>query len=357
MSHSSGILIRYRSNRWPRLPDETFELAHVRALDEGPISDFAAAVWGDTARQEMLDRWWIQSEFAVAKAAVTPDGKVAGICVGIPSEWELPGGTAKTISICGWFVAPQFAGRGLGKTLVQSFADEASCMNALSISEAAIRNFAKLGWTGPFRTHLRLLPFPALFRAASRERREFEIVSFTASAASIPDDLASALNSIDAAKPASQLRRRRRASDWRAHLSVRPHRRPRFHVIRSAGEPVGYFIIRGTDEEAGSLYRRMRLHYVSDLVLNSYDKDLLSFVFSSMARVAPPTSGALLLCTSSEMLATAARESRWLSDESPTVGTRLAAKAPLYMLGGDLVHFGGSDLHLTFADSDVDLNI
>jgi hypothetical protein len=116
-------------------------------------------------------------------------------------------------------------------------------------------------------------------------------------------------------------------------------------------------MVRGPDEEAGRLYRRARLHYVSDLVLNSYDEELLRFTFSSMAATAPALAGALLLCTSSETIAQSAVRNGWLSDDSPVIGRRLAAKAPLYMLGGGFVPLAGSDLQLSFADSDIDLNL
>ena len=67
--------------------------------------------------------------------------------------------------------------------------------------------------------------------------------------------------------------------------------------------------------------------------------------------------GALLLCTSSETIAAAASAAGWLGEHSPMLGSRLAAKAPQYMLGGLFVPWAGADIRLTFADSDVDLNI
>lgn len=337
---------------------ERFEFAPVRALDRGAICDFAGAIWGEAAREEVLNRWWLRSNFADTKAAVSADGQIAAVCVGIRSEWELPGsGTTSAISICGWYVAPQFGGRGLGKALVQSFADEAGSLNALSISDAAARNFAKLGWLGPFPTYLRILPFPALRRAPPASSGNLEFSSYTAFPGKMPEALAAALDKVDAAKPMGQVRRKRRASDWRAHLAVRPNRRPRFHVVSSGGNPLGYFVIRATDDEAGRLYRWARLHYVSDFVVNSSDSELLRLVFASMAQLSPSTAGALLLCSSSALVAKAAEEAGWIGEEDPFLGNRLAAKAPLYMLAGDLAPFAGGDLHLTFADSDVDLNI
>ena len=341
------------------MPDPDFTLLPVKQVDRAAIIDFAVAVWGEAARHEILHRWWLSCDFADATAAVdNASGRIAGLCVAVPSEWRLPElGIANARSICGWFVAPPFAGRGLGKLLVRSFAADASCMNALSISDAAIRNFAKLGWVGPFATYLRLLPVPLLARFRRSVSGAMTIASYAASSADFPDELAHALDLIDAAQPPSQLRRRRRGSDWRAHLSCRPKRQPRFHIVQCDGRPVGYFMIRPTDREAGPIYRLARLHYVSDFVLNRLDDEVLGFVFDRIGAVAPASAGALLLCTSSPAIANAAASSGWLSEADRVIGPRLADKAPRFMLGDGLVPFASADIHLTFADSDVDLNI
>src|SRR5687767_11416763 len=99
----------------------------------------------------------------VATAAIDEaTGRIAGLCVGVPSEWDVGGRSVSAVSICNWFVSPAFMGRGLGKKLVQSFADRAPFMNAFSVSVAAIENFRKLGWIGPFRSELLLFPLPLL---------------------------------------------------------------------------------------------------------------------------------------------------------------------------------------------------
>lgn len=334
-----------------------FAFVPARDLDPDALRDFAAAVWGEASHGDVTDRWWLQSDYATTSAAIAADGTVAGICVGIPSQWQLPDrGPTQVISICSWYVAPQFSGRGLGKSLVQSFARQASGLNTLSISEPAIRNFAKLGWVGPFHAHLRLLPLPGLRRAGPLRSGTFDIWSSQATSQGFGDELAEALDAIDAGKPETQLRRRRQAADWRHHLSVRPKRRLRFHVIRSRGEPVGYFVTRPSDEEAGALYRRARVHYVSDFIVNSYAPELLAFAFAAMPRFAG-TAGALVLCSSSPEIARAASEAGWMDERSALLGSRIASKAPAFMLAGDLARFAGGDIHLTFADSDVDLNI
>lgn len=331
-------------------------LVPARSLDRELLIAFAPGAWPDDPPENVLSRWWLTSDFAEVIAALDQSsGRIAAICVGVPSRWRLPGGeVGKAISICGWYVHPDFAGHGLGRLLVQAFEQDSPFLNTLSISEAAVRGFAKMGWVGPHATKLRLLPVLRLRRKGSGEVR---LRSFDASATGMADELAQALDAIDAAKPEAQLRRIRTADDWRMRLTARPKRVYRFHVIEAEGEPVGYFAVRPTDEEAGRQYRLARLHFLTDAVFNSDDPQMMRAAFDALARAAPQSAGALLLCTSSGTIADAASAAGWLDERSPILGSRLAAKAPLYMLGGRFVPFEGADVRLTFADSDVDLNI
>ena len=331
----------------------------MRAVAAEALAAFSGEVWGAEARDEVHRRWWLTSDFGEATAAIDrSSGRIAGLCVAVPSHWSLPNGTnARAVSICGWYVAPDFTGRGLGKTLVGSFADRAPLMNALSISDAAIANFAKLGWVGPFATRLRLLPVPRLWQPRLPRTADLSTRRFAASTDYFPADLATALDAIDAAKPADQLRRRRCARDWRAHLAARPSRSPLFTIVYARDAPIGYFITRPTDAEAGRVYRAARLHYVSDVILNQFNEAALEFTMASIAAAAPWSAGALLLCTSCAPIAAAADRAGWLGERSLIIGSRLAAKAPHYMVGGGLVPFAAHDIHLSFADSDVDLNI
>ena len=333
------------------------KLVPARSLDRALLLDFAPGVWPHDPPEKVLSRWWLTNEFAQVTAALDEaSGRVAAICVGVPSRWRLPGGEiAEAISICGWYVHPDFAGHGLGRLLVRSFEEHAPYLNTLSISEAAVRGFARMGWVGPFTARLRLLPFPRL-----RIRRSTDGVrlrSFDASATVMPGHLAAALDRIDSNKPDSQLRRIRSADDWQRRLAAKPGRTYRFHIVEAGAEPVGYFAVRPTDSEAGRQYRSAHLHYVTDAVFNHDDPALLAAAFHALAAAAPRLAGALLLCTSSEALANAASAAGWMDERSPLLGQRLATKAPLYMLGGKFVPFESADLRLTFADSDVDLNI
>jgi hypothetical protein len=339
--------------------DKTLYLAPARELDTDKLREFAVSLWGDGSWDKIRQRWWLKSDYAAAVTAVErASGRVAGMCVGVPSEWTLPDGSdVKAVSICGWYVAPDFEGKGVGKMLVRSYEADTDGFNALSISDAAVRNFAKMGWVGPYSTWLRLLPSPLICRRMDRRADRFSLRAFQASAHHLPMDLATALDQIDREKPPFQLRRKRRAQDWRAFLRACPERRLQFHLVLDHGRPVGYFVIRSTDREAGRLYRLSRLHYISDLVINSSESELIHFIFGSMPKVAPASAGALLFCASSKLIADAASAAGWLNEQSMVLGEILAAKAPRYMLGGRFAPFAATDVRLSFVDADVDLNI
>ena len=319
--------------------------------------EFARTTWPAEPPQKVLSRWWFQSDFAAATAAVDlTSQRVAAVCIGVPSSWRMANGdNANCISICGWYVRPEYAGRGVGQLLVRHFEASAALLNTLSISAAAVRSFAKLGWAGPFRTYLRILPVPALRR--QRICGAIEVRSHRASANGLPAALADALDFIERTKPASQLRSSRFANIWQARLRVRPKRQYDFHILYAGETPFGYFAVRATDYQAGPRYRMARLHYVADAVFNQERTDLLRAAFEALSVLVPLSAGAILYCTNTHKLAAAASDSGWLDDGSPLIGASLTAKAPLYMLGGRFGNLASSDIRLTFADSDIDFNI
>jgi hypothetical protein len=340
------------------MPVSDFQLVQARQIGEPKFRAFAESVWGEGGWDHARGAWWMRSCHVQAAAATeSATGRMAGLCIAIPSVWALPDGrVAKAVSICGWYVAPEFNGKGLGRMLVRHFESGTTCMNALSISDAAVHNFSKLGWNGPFSTHLLLLPLP-FAHGGRRVLGSFSLASWNVVGQHLPENLVKALDQIDREKPLGQLRRQRRASEWRAHLGVYPSRRLQFHIVLDGPRPVGYFVIRSTDAEAGHWYRLARLHYVSDLVINACDPGLLRFLIQGIAAVAPISAGGLLLCTSSRTIASAAHAAGWINDQSWPLGQKLAAKAPRYMVGGEFKTYEGKDFWLTFVDSDLDLNI
>ena len=335
--------------------NDQFHIVPVNQVGDSQLRRFATSTWGKDGWEEVKKAWWRDGTYAATIAAVeTGSNTMAGLCVAVPSEWAMPDGRdVKAVSICGWYVSPAYMGNGLGKMLVRSFT--VPSMNALSISDAAVENFAKMGWVGPFSSYLRLLPLPALRRRKKNPR--FWVRSHEVSAGSMSTDLIAALDVIDVARPETVLRRKRRAHDWNAFLQMRPARRVQFHLLYDRERPVGYFVMRSTDQEAGRQYRLARLHYVSDVVLNSLQPELVGFAIDSMAAAAPATAGAVLLCTTSDTLAKAATVNGWMDEGTPGLGRRLARKAPRYMLAGQFAAIPSENFWLTFVDSDVDLNI
>ena len=73
----------------------------------------------------ILSEWWVNSNHAYTMVAY--DNKlerIAGIVVAVKSCWRLPNGElSDTVSICGWYVAPEYAGQGIGRVLVKHFND------------------------------------------------------------------------------------------------------------------------------------------------------------------------------------------------------------------------------------------
>ena len=337
------------------MPD-AFQIVPLAEVAAERLLAFAAGVWPDDSSAHVLAQWWVRTDHAAVRAAIDPVSRaVAGLVVGVPSRWRLPGqGEVPAISICGWYVHPDFAGRGLGKALVNSFDEEVGGYNALSISDAAVRNFARLGWAGPFSTVLRLLVLPILHRRRLPEG--FAVVSQPIVDARLPPALRAALDRIDAEKPADQLRRHRTAADWEAHFAVRPERRPTMVVLERRRQPVGYVLLRSGDSSAGRVYRLSGLHYCTDIVLNDRTPEALDAAFRAIA-AASAKAPAVLLCTADRVLAQAASERGWLDEQALLLGPRLAAKAPRFMLAKALADLPAEQVQLTFADSDVDFNI
>lgn len=334
------------------------EISSITSIPPELITDFANRTWGELQAQSVLSEWWLGSPHAETMVAFDKaHNRLAGIVVAVKSRWTLPDRTlSDAVSICGWYVAPEYAGQGLGRLLVRYFDSISTSRNTLAITEDAVRAFHKLGWRGPFRTQLLCLPLPAL-RRSPRVSERFSLTSYAVRGNSLPDSLCSALEHIEATKPAGQARRLRSVEAWRSHLGVWPEREHQFHVVLSSNEPIGAFVLRKADVRAAPLYRRARLVYVTDLIINHQDTDSTAYLSASIGHVAPKSAGALILCTSNSGIATAFTRVGWLSEKSPLIGNRLAAKAPLYMLDGRISDVSGDAIDMTFMDSDVDLNL
>lgn len=336
----------------------SFDICNVKQVDSSLVVDFAKRTWGEQRAKSALSEWWFDSDHAETIVALDiAQKRLAGIVVAVKSKWHLPDATiSDTVSICGWYVAPEYAGQGLGRLLVSYFDNVTTSQNTLAISGSAVHAFKKLGWVGPFRSQLLLLPLPVL-RLRPREKGIFSLRSYDVRGGALPSALSSKLDYIERTRPCGQIRRSRTADAWRSHLRVWPDRQYRFHIVMADAEPIGAFVLRETDGRAALLYRSARTTYVTDIVMNRHDVDSLSFVSESLGPAAAKTSGCLIMCTSNASVSKALRASGWLSEESPVIGRFLAAKAPLYMLSGSLAQVADNNISMTFADSDIDLNL
>src|SRR5437868_675235 len=105
--------------------------------------------------ERILSSWWRRADPSCALAAIhVPTGAMAGLCCGRPGTWRIADRFVPSLAICDWYVAPEHAGRRIGKHMVEAFAAPDRLLYAYSISQAAISNFKKLGWSGPHRAAL-----------------------------------------------------------------------------------------------------------------------------------------------------------------------------------------------------------
>ena len=328
------------------------ELRWIGEGEEAALARFAAENVPGTS--DPPDWWWLTSDYAERRAFIDPASQaIAALCLAVPSRWRLDGGDVDVRSICGWYVAPAYKGQRLGQRLVEAVAAETPHLNTLSISEPAAKSFAGMGWTGPHRAFLRLLPLPAWRFGGTGGLRARTV---DVRGGDLPLDVGQAVDAVEAQAKALP-RRRRSASDWTRRLGVFPWRFVRFHLLERYGKPIAYAVTRAADRTAGKRYRCTRLHFMIDFVIGALGEGELEAAFRAIATGVPRSAGFLLFCTSSAPVATAASRSGWLDEGSPLIGPSLRAKAPLYMLGGAFAAHDGKDLGLTFCDSDVDLNL
>ena len=85
------------------------------------VAEFAKRTWGKERAKVILSEWWVNSNHAYTMVAYDNElERIAGIVVAVKSCWHLPNGElSDTVSICGWYVAPEYAGQGLGRVLVK----------------------------------------------------------------------------------------------------------------------------------------------------------------------------------------------------------------------------------------------
>lgn len=336
----------------------TINVLPISELSSNLVADFANRTWGEARAKIILSEWWIDSSHAETMVAYDSNFKrIAGIVVAVKSCWQLPNGdVSNTVSICGWYVAPEYAGQGLGRLLVKYFDNSTGSRNTVAITNDAVRAFKKLGWTGPFKAQLFLLPFPKIRRSKTFSDM-FSYKSYDIVGEQLPIELCQALDNIENNAPKNQGRRIRSSKAWISHLSVWPKRRRRIYIIELDGIPIGAFSLRDTDSHAAAIYRFSRLSYITDIIMNNQDADCLSYVCSVISSAAKISTAGLVLCTSNKNIAKALISAGWWSENTILIGNKISSKSPLYMLDGEIAKISNDNFDITFSDSDIDLNL
>jgi hypothetical protein len=312
-------------------------------------------------RDRILASWWRRAAPECAIAAIhTPTGSMVGICGGRPSTWIVASRCIPATGICEWFVHPAHFGKGIGKRMVQQFGAPGRFLYTFVISEAAIANFKRLGWVGPYVAPMLARPLPSL-RASFRSNTDFNLQSFLVTARDMPAAVAGILDRIEATRITSACARMRRDGQelsWR--LSLSDERQYRFTVANRASEPVGYVAVRRATRGTNRLMDRLHAVLVTDLVAVDDDAAVLRLLARSAAASAGQLGAAVALATTTvpahqEALTAAG----FLSAHMPLLGSMLAAHSPRFMwlADGPAAELTPDRIALTFADSDADFNL
>jgi GNAT superfamily N-acetyltransferase len=351
---SNRVVAPFRSEDYAFVPATTVE--------ESRLIEFAAAVWpGRSPGDHVLSSWWRRAEPGYAVAAVhRATGAMAGICGGRACEWAIAGERLPAVAICDWYVAPAHAGRGLGKRLVQHFETPARFLYAFSISDAAIANFKKLGWCGPYRSSLMALPVPRLVGLVMSLRRDRSGLAFEHHMAAAGEPLGTLGDDLDRIEsgrtPHGSAHMRRGASDWSWRLSACSERRYSFCIARRAGAPVGYVVGRPMTQPVV----RLPAAIITDLAARDEDEEVLQ----ALAAKAVEMAGELRVAVAVTATTTAAHrralaKAGFLSSNLPVLGRALERRAPQFMWlpRGPAASLTADDMAMTFADAAVDLDL
>lgn len=343
---------------------QDYVLVPAASIDEKRLLAFDATVRpGRQPADRILASWWRRAAPECAVAAIHgPSEAMVGICGGRPSTWILASRTTPTVAICEWFVDPAHAGKGIGKRMVQHFSAPDRYLYTFVISDAAIANFKRLGWVGPYVAPMLLCPAPGLAALRfGKVRCGIEFQDYVVAGRDVPAPLATALDRIEANRGVRALAHMMRGAQelsWR--LSLGAERSYRFSVACRASEPVGYVAVRRTTPGTNRLMDRLRAAIVSDLVAIADDVTVLR----ALARRAAASAGALGAAVALATTTVAAQRNAltgtgFLSPNFPLLGRLLEPRSPRFMWvpEGPAAHLTADGMALTFADSDADLNL
>jgi GNAT superfamily N-acetyltransferase len=341
-----------------------YDFVPARSIDLARLIAFSAAVWPDRPHDQLVSRWWRRAEPSCATAAVhEATGAMAGFCSARPSDWVIDRQTVPAVAICDWYVHPAHGGKGLGKYLLQRVETVDQFVFAFALSGAAVANFKKLGWAGPHRASLMVLPLPTIakFRAAVfAGRTPVELEDWVIGSAGLSlGALGPQLDRIEASRLANgSAHMRRGEAEWRWRLSVCDERSYHFCLARRAGEPVGYVAVRRLTPGSSRQLGRIPGAIVTDLVGVDDEPAMLRALSIRAVAVASELGAAVVLAATNRPSQRKALASvGFLSPEFPLLGRALTRRSPQYMWvpRGPGTYISADTMALTFADSDVDL--
>ena len=344
---------------------DDYALISAVSADRPCLLAFAAAVWPDQEPERRLRAaWWLRAGPDHAVVAVhRPSGAVAGICGGRHCVWTIAGRNVPAVAICDWYVAQDHAGKGLGKRLVGHFDNPDRFLYAFSISDAAVANFRKLGWTGPYRSSLlvRLMPRLAWRSAKLLQRAGLDVTHHECTQGEPLGELGKALDRIEARRrddaPAHM---RRDAAEWSWRLSVCADRRYRIAVVRRGHEPLGYVAVRRMMPGRSGLLDRLRVALISDLAAADDDPAVLDALAAEACAIAADLdTRALLTAMTAPSDRAALGRAGFASPVTPILGRVLMPRSPQFMWlpRGPAAKLGPENLALSFADVALDLDL
>ena len=342
-----------------------YEFVPARSIPDDALVKFAAAAWPERPPYErVLANWWRRADPSCAVAAVhAASGAMAALCAARPSQWIIGGVPVTGRAICEWYVTPDHAGKGIGKRLVQHFTRPDRFLYAFAMSEAAAVNFSKLGWKGPDVSTLLALPFPrfsrlplALLPRPGTLALEEHVIDPRCGIGAVAADF----DRIEANRATAFARMRRDAKEWAWRLTVSGERKYHVCVARRDGAPIGYAVVRRMTPGASRLLGRREGAMITDLVAaNDQPTVLRALARRAVAIAAEWGVVVLLMATTLPTHRRALTANGFLSSGWPVLSRVLGRAAPIFMWSpaGPGALLSAQYLALTFADSDVDLNL
>jgi ribosomal protein S18 acetylase RimI-like enzyme len=302
-------------------------------------------------------------EFAVA-AVHRPSGAMAGLCGGRHCTWSVTGASVPAVAICDWYVAPGHAGKGLGKRLVQHFDRPERLLYAFSISDAAIANFQKLGWEGPFRSSVLLLLIPPRLARHLARLRPRHGLAFTRYARARNEPLGALGDALDRIE--AQRRRdlpahmRRDAAEWSWRLSVCGERSYRISVAHRGDAPLGYVAVRPMTPGRSRSLDRLRAALITDISTVDDDPALLAALAGEAVAIAADLGArAVVTATTNSAHRAALARMGFISPAVPLLGRLVAKRSPQFMWlpRGPAATLTADRISLSFADVAIDLDL